>query len=135
MAKLEVWANMPVKDVKRTRDFFKKMGFKLNGSHDSDDIASFIFSDDHFVIHFFKEDKFVQTSGNESSDTSKTSEIMFTIAADSKTVVDDWCDKVKQAGGMIVTAPTEIPEGYNLVFADLDGHRWNVFFRNPQQRD
>ncbi|NIJ52372.1 VOC family protein [Dyadobacter arcticus] len=98
MAKLEVWANMPVKDVERTRDFFKKMGFKVNGPHESADIASFIFSDDHFVIHFFKEDKFIQIARNESPDTSKTSEIMFTIAADNKAAVDEWYDKVKQAG-------------------------------------
>lgn len=132
MAKLEVWANMPVKDVERTRDFFKRLGFKVNGSHESPEIASFIFSDDHFVIHFFRQDMFEKSAGNAVSGTSQGSEIMFTIGAESKAAVDSFKEIVIKAGGTVVTEPTKIPEGYNFVFSDLDDHRWNVFYRNPQ---
>jgi len=132
MAKLEVWANMPVKDVERTREFFKQLGFKVNGSHESPEIASFIFSDDHFVIHFFRKDLFEKSAGNAVTETAKGSEIMFTIGAESQAAVDSFKEIVIKAGGAVVTEPTKIPEGYNFVFADLDDHRWNVFYRNPQ---
>ena len=131
MAKLEIWANMPVKDVERTRDFFKQLGFKVNGSHENPEIASFIFSDDHFVIHFFRQDIFEQSAGNTVFETSKGSEIMFTIGAESQVAVDSFKELVIKAGGKVVTEPTKIPEGYNFVFADPDAHRWNVFYRNP----
>ncbi|MCF0055281.1 VOC family protein [Dyadobacter sp. CY356] len=132
MAKLEVWANMPVKDVERTRDFFKQLGFKVNGSDESLEIASFIFSDDHFVIHFFRQDIFEQSAKSAVFETYKGSEIMFTIGAESQAAVDSFKQKVIQAGGKVVTEPMNIPEGYNFVFADPDAHLWNVFYHNPQ---
>jgi predicted lactoylglutathione lyase len=128
MGKLEVWANLPVKDVEKTREFFTKLGFKRNGSDDNKDLASFIFSDDHFVIHFFKQESFEEGAEISASDTSKGSEIMFTIGADSKQAVNEWRDNVEKAGGKIFLEPKDIKIGYNFGFADLDGHRWNVFY-------
>lgn len=132
MAKMDVWANMPVKDIEKTHRFFKQLGFKVNGPHESNEVASFIFSEDHFVIHFFEYDRFAQNVGNTVSNPPVGSEILFTLAAESKVVVDQWRAKVVEAGGTIIIEPTEISEGYNLVFADLNGHRWNVFYRKPQ---
>ena len=132
MAKMDVWANMPVKDIGKTYRFFSQLGFKVNGQHESKEVASFIFSEDHFVIHFFEHDHFAQNVGNAVFNPSVGSEILFTLAAESKAAVDQWRVKVVEAGGTIVTEPTEISEGYNLVFADLDDHRWNVFYRQPQ---
>ena len=123
---------MPVKDIEKTHHFFKQLGFKVNGSHESNEIASFIFSEDHFVIHFFEYDRFAQNVGHTVSNPPGGSEILFTLAAESKAVVDQWRAKVVEAGGTIITEPTEVPEGYNLVFADLDNHHWNVFYRKPQ---
>lgn len=130
MPKLEIWANMPVKDVEVTRRFFKDLGFKPNGGHESRDLASFVFSEDHFVIHFFHKDVFEKNSDVSASDASAGAEIIFTIGAATREEVDQWRDKVIKAGGTILTGPKEIPEGYNLVFSDPDGHRFNVFYWN-----
>ncbi len=125
---MEIWANMPVRDIEKTRSFFKHLGFKVNGPHDNSELASFIFSEGHFVIHFFEHDTFEQNTKNDVADTSNVSEILFTIAAESEAAVDAWRKKVVEAGGTVVIEPEKIPQGYNFVFADLDGHRWNVFY-------
>ncbi|MBE9461382.1 VOC family protein [Dyadobacter subterraneus] len=132
MSKMEVWANLPVEDVEKTRQFFRQLGFKDNGPNDSEDLASFIFSEAHFAIHFFRKDRFKVSAGNAVSNTSVGSEILFTIAADSKADVDQWREKIVRLGGEIYDEPKDIiPYGYGLGFIDLDGHRWNVFFFNP----
>jgi uncharacterized protein len=55
-------------------------------------------------------------------------EIIFTLSADSKDDVHRWEKAVQQAGGTIVSKPEEFGKGYyGFVFADPDGHRFNVF--------
>ena len=54
--KVQIWANLGVKNVERTEEFYTKLGFKKNAGQKSDELTSFLFGDDGFVIHFFKED-------------------------------------------------------------------------------
>lgn len=54
---------------------------------------------------------------------------MFTLSADSKDEVNEWAKAVKDAGGTIFSEPAEIQKGwYGCGFADLDAHKWNVFY-------
>ena len=56
-------------------------------------------------------------------------EVMFTLAAESKDQVDEWAKEVEQAGGKIISKPAAFGEGYyGFVFADPDGHTFNVFY-------
>ena len=63
------------------------------------------------------------------SDSIQESEIMFTLSAETKDEVNDWAKEVEQAGGKIISSPEEFGEGYyGFVFADPDGHKFNVFY-------
>ena len=63
------------------------------------------------------------------ADAKKAIEVMFTLSAESKDQVDTWAKKVEKAGGKIVSKPEEFGEGYyGFVFADPDGHSFNVFY-------
>lgn len=65
----------------------------------------------------------------EMNDSQTSNEIMFTISAESKSQVDTWAKEVEQAGGKLVSKPEEFGKGYyGFVFADPDGHRFNVFY-------
>ena len=48
-----IWANLGVKDIQRTKEFYQSLGFQLNGSPSSD-LVSFYFGVDKFIIHFFE---------------------------------------------------------------------------------
>lgn len=128
MAKLEVWANLPVKDVAKTRAFYRALEFTSNEDHENKLLTSFKFSDGNFVIHFFDEKQFFRDSDLQHNPAAAGHEIIFTLGAESKAAVDQWREKVVKAGGTIFSAPKEIPEGYTFVFGDPDGHRWNVFY-------
>ncbi|MCC5906829.1 MAG: VOC family protein [Balneolaceae bacterium] len=125
----QVWANLPVKDVKRTRKFYDNLGFKLNGDHKSGHLVSFFAGSDNLIIHFFQVDMFKEASGGDVADLSKGNEIMYTIGANSRQEVDTWAEQVVKAGGRVFAKPVELQSPwYGCGFADPDGHKWNVFY-------
>jgi len=122
----QVWANFSVQDLERTTRFYKLLGFKQNGA--SDQLTSFFFGEKNFIIHFFLKDVLEPAMKGPISDTKAGNEIIYTLSADSKEEVNNWEKEVRQAGGTIVSRPEEFGEGYyGFVFADPDGHKFNVF--------
>ena len=122
----KIWANFGVQDLERTTRFYKQLGFEPNGA--SDQLTSFFFGEEKFIIHFFLKDALEPGMKGPIADTKAGNEIIFTLSADSKEDVDNWEKEVRQAGGTIVSRPEEFGKGYyGFVFADPDGHRFNVF--------
>lgn len=123
----KIWANFAVSDLERTTKFYTELGFKFNGR--SKELTSFKFGDDEFIIHFFLKDILQKNIESKITDSHTSNEIIFTISADSKTNADNWAKEVEKAGGALVSKPEEFGEGYyGFIFADPDGHRFNVFY-------
>lgn len=121
-----IWANFGVEDLERTTDFYKRLGFKQNGA--SDQLTSFFFGEENFVIHFFLKNMLRSAMNGQITDTKTGNEIIFTLSADTKEEVISWEKEVKEAGGTIVSRQEASRDGYNgFVFADPDGHKFNVF--------
>lgn len=54
--------------------------------------------------------------------------LILSLSADSRDEVNSWEEEVRQAGGTIVSKAEAFGEGYyGFVFADPDGHKFNVF--------
>lgn len=122
-----IWANFAVKDLSRTSQFYTALGFKANGDG-NELLTSFFFGDNNFVIHFFVEEQLQTALKGNLADLSQGNEIIFTLGAASRAEVDEWETKVKAAGGQLVSNAEEFGEGYyGFVFADPDGHKFNVF--------
>ncbi|HVD98105.1 MAG TPA: VOC family protein [Cytophagaceae bacterium] len=122
-----IWANLAVSDLERTTKFYTELGFKSNGS--SKELTSFFFGKNDFIIHFFLKEILKPAMKGEMTDTQNSNEIIFTISAESKTQVDKWAKEVESAGGKIISEPEEFGKGYyGFVFADPDGHKFNVFY-------
>ena len=125
----EIWLNLPVKDVKRTRDFFEKIGFTPNDQYSNPEMTGFTVGEKRMAVMFVGEEKFKEFARTEISDSAKGAEIMVSFDAESRGEVNEMARKVFDAGGTIFAEPSEI-EGwmYGFGFADLDGHRWNMLF-------
>jgi predicted lactoylglutathione lyase len=120
-----IWANFAVEDLGRTTDFYNALGFKSNGS--SEELTSFFFSDNNFVIHFFLKDILEKNTDLKFSNNPNSNEIIFTLSAETKEQVDDWADSVKNAGWKIESEPKEFGDKYyGFTFPDPDGHKFNV---------
>lgn len=125
MKSKKIWANFSVKDANRTKQFYAQLGFKPFYTNNDPKLASFVFGDDDFVIHFFEQgsriDEYI-TPGS-----IKSNEIIFTLSAETEQEVNDWAENVKTAGGNIFHEPRRDEAGYyQFGFADPDGHRFNV---------
>ena len=121
-----IWANLAVSDLERTTKFYSELGFKPNGS--SKQLTSFSIGEHNFVVHFFTKDKLRAEIQGELADLTQGNEIIFTLSASSREEVDLSAKEVQKAGGTLVTFPGEFGEEYyGFVFADPDGHRFNVF--------
>lgn len=123
----KIWANLGVTDLDRTTKFYSELGFTFNG--DSKELTSFLVGEDNFVINLFLKDKLKTGMKGEIVDLKYGNEVIFTLSADSKAEVDNWENEVKKAGGTIISQTEEFGAGYyGFVFADPDGHRFNVFY-------
>ena len=121
----KIWANFSVQDAKRTNQFYTQLGFTPNQPNNDPKLASFLFGDDDFVIHFFEQGSQIDeylTSGSKT-----TSEIIFTLSAETEAEVKEWAEKVKNAGGNIFhEVGRDETNHYGFGFADPDGHKFNV---------
>ena len=123
----KIWANLTVSDLDRTTKFYTELGFKSNGK--SKELTSFFFGDDRFVIHFFLKGILETNTKIKIGDSQNLNEIIFTLSAESKDQADNWAKEIEKAGGTLISPPEEFGEGYyGFVFADPDGHKFNVFY-------
>lgn len=126
----ELWINLPVKDIARTKAFFTALGFSFDPRHgDSNEAAGLIVGEKKMMVMFFTEANFMNFTGHGIADPSKGNEILLSFDAESREEVDELARKVEQAGGILFGKPAE-HQGwmYGCGFIDPDGHRWNALF-------
>jgi uncharacterized protein len=125
----EFWINLPVKDINKSKEFFTKLGFTLNPRFsNSDEMAGLIIGDKNVIVNLFPESTFKNFTRNEIADPKQATEILLSIDAGSREEVDEMVNKAVKAGGTISSEPGGQGWMYGCVFADLDGHRWNVLY-------
>ena len=119
-----IWANLAVSDLERTTGFYTGLGFKANGKPNND-LTSFRFGDDGFVVHFFEQHSTIADYLPVGAQ--KGNEIIFTLSAETEQEVNDMADKVRAEGGTILREAERDEAGYyNCAFTDPDGHKFNI---------
>ncbi|AIQ57610.1 VOC family protein [Paenibacillus borealis] len=132
----ELWLNLPVKDLTRSREFFSKLGFTFHPRHEgSDQMAGLVIGDQKVLVMLVPEATFRGYTGQEIADTSQGTEVLFSINAASREEVDELVRKAEEAGGHVFGRPKPAGAGwmYGAGFADPDGHRWNVLYMDMDQ--
>ena len=125
----ELWLNLPVKDLERSKAFYKKVGFSFKDEHGSDTMLAMMVGEKKCPVMLFLEDTFRHVVELELSDATKTAQIMISFDASSKEEVDEIAKRVQEAGGNLFSRPATIQGWmYGCAFADPDGHRWNALF-------
>ena len=124
----ELWINLPVKDVKKSIDFFTQIGFPINpGPGNTDTSASLAIGSKKIIVMLFEEAAFKGFTNAPIANTQEGTEVLLSFDAESKEEVDEIAQKVLAAGGKTNHQPYTM-DGfmYGCVFSDLDGHRWNI---------
>jgi uncharacterized protein len=99
MAK-QFWINLPVKDIKKSKEFFTKLEFTFNPAYgNSDNSASLLVGEKNVVVMLFDEPTFKGFTNNEVANTNQTTEVLLSIDAENKEEVDEMAQKAINAGG------------------------------------
>ncbi|MBS7253888.1 VOC family protein [Flavobacterium branchiicola] len=122
-----IWGNLASHDLQQTIKFYTDLGFKKNGQ-ETDELVSFIFAENNFIINFFTTKRFENALRGKLSNTKTENEIIFSLSAESREDVDHWYEKVKQVGGTIFSEPENYEVGYTFGFADPDDHKFNFLY-------
>ncbi|MDF2714389.1 MAG: extradiol dioxygenase [Paenibacillus sp.] len=122
-----IFINLPVKDLKKSMEFFTKIGFEFNMQFTDDNAACLVISDKIFVMLLVE--SFFQTfTKKEIADATKSTEALICLSADSRESVDDIVNKALAAGGSPSNDPMDQGFMYGWSFQDLDGHMWEVAY-------
>ncbi len=124
----QIWGNLGVSDLERTSRFYTALGFKPSGPANQE-LVAFSFGEANFVICFFLKNVLGNNIKADMADTTKVNEVIFSISCTGKEEADKWAKEVEPAGGKLISQPEGFGPGYyGFIFADPDGHRFNVFY-------
>ena len=122
-----IFVNLPVKDLKKTVEFFTKLGFTFNPQFTDENATCMIVGKDIFVMLLVE--KFFKTfTKKEISDTTKNTEAIVALSAQSREEVDQMMEKVINAGGREARDPQDHGWMYGRSFEDNNGHLWEIFY-------
>ncbi len=129
----ELWLNLPVKDIQKSKAFFTAIGFSFKEERESETMAAMTVGEKKVPVMLFEEIRFKNVIQHNVTDTDKSSEMMISFDAESREEVDELAEKVEEAGGNVFSGPSEIQGWmYGCAFTDLDGHRWNVLYMDTE---
>lgn len=123
--------NLPVKDLKKSMDFFDKLGFTFNMEFTDENAASMIINDNTFAM-LITESHFKNFTNKEIIDANKQVEFLLSFASANREEVDMFVEKALEAGGRRSQEPKDYGFMYQASFLDLDGHIWEAFYMNQE---
>jgi predicted lactoylglutathione lyase len=126
----KIFVNLPVRNLKRSMEFFKKLGFAFNAQFTNDTAASMILSEEAYVM-LLEEARFKDFTKKQICDTRTFTEGIFALSAESRAEVDELVKTAIAAGGTHAADPQDHGFMYGWSFFDLDGHHWEVVWMDP----
>jgi hypothetical protein len=128
----QIFINLPVKDLKKSITFFKKLGFKFNPQFTDDKAACMIIGENIYSM-LLLEKFFKSFTKKKVADAKKTTEVLIAIDVKSRKDVDRMIKKAVAAGGSLYNKPQDHGWMYGHSFADLDGHQWEVLYMDESK--
>ncbi len=126
-----LFVNLAVRDLKRSMEFFGKLGFTFNPKFTDDNAACMIISEQGFVM-LLVEPFFKTFTKREICNTDSHTEGLFALSCGSRAEVDELVKKALAAGGKPAMDPQDHGFMYGWSFYDPDGHHWEVFWMDPK---
>jgi hypothetical protein len=126
MAK-NIYVNLPVKDLKRSINFYSELGFSLNEQFTDEKAACIVIGENIYAM-LLTEGFFKEFTNKKICDATKSTEVLIAIDVTARKDVDDMVNKASKAGGSLYREPQDHGWMYQHSFADPDGHQWEVLY-------
>lgn len=122
----QLFVNLPVKNLERTKQFFAGLGFGFNDQFTDHNAACLVISDSIQAM-LLAEPFFGTFTDKKIADTSTSTEAILALGLDSRAKVDEIADKALASGGKPSKPTQDHGFMYTRSFQDVDGHLWEVF--------
>jgi len=123
----KIFVNLPVKDLNKAKEFFTKLDFKFNPQFTDENAACMIVGENIFVM-LLVEKFFKIFTKKEICDTTKDTEAIVALSAESKEKVDETINKAIESGGIESREPQDHGWMYGRSFEDIDRHIWEIIY-------
>jgi uncharacterized protein len=126
----KIFVNLPVKDLKKSMEFFTKLDFTFNPQFTDETAACMVVSEDIYVM-LLTQDKFKTFTPKAICDATKSTEVLVCLSCESRENVNDMVRKAVGGGGTTYNEPQDHGFMYGHGFQDLDGHIWELIYMEP----
>lgn len=127
----KMFVNLAVKDLSRSVDFFKKLGFEFEPLFTDAHASCMVVGDDAYVM-LLDEERFRDFARKPMADANYDTESIVAISAGSREDVDVLVDAALNSGAEPAAETMEEAFLYGRSFYDLDGHHWEAVYMEPQ---
>ena len=126
----QIFVNLPVKDLRRSIDFFTALGFSFNQQFTDAKAGCLVISDTIYAM-LLVEPYFKTFIKKDVADALKTTEAIIALGVESRERVDELVDKALASGGQPANDPADHGFMYVRSFQDPDGHLWEILYMDP----
>ena len=126
----QIYVNLAVADLPRSRAFFESLGLKFEPRFSNDQGACLVLGDNLFAMLLTK-DFFRTFTAKPLADPAQVTEVLLCLSCDSRAEVDDLVARALAAGGTAPRPPQDHGFMYGHGFEDPDGHVWELVYMDP----
>jgi predicted lactoylglutathione lyase len=123
----QIYVNLPVKDLERSKAFFSSLGFAFNPEFTNEKAACMIVGENIFVM-LLVEGFFKSFIDKDLCDARTSTEVLVCLSRESRKEVDEFVARAVAAGGSASRTPQDYGSMYGHGFEDLDGHLWELSY-------
>ncbi|MEK4075071.1 VOC family protein [Paenibacillus sp. FSL H7-0942] len=123
----QIFVNLPVQDLKKSVEFFTKVGFEFDANF-TDESATCMIIGDNIYAMLLVEERFQSFISKKISNAADTTEVIVALSVDSREQVDVIVQAALDAGGKPSNEPQDHGFMYGWSFQDLDDHLWEVSY-------
>ena len=123
----QIFVNLPVQDLKKSVEFFTKVGFEFDANF-TDESATCMIIGDNIYAMLLVEERFQSFISKKISNAADTTEVIVALSVDSREQVDVIVQAALDSGGKPSNEPQDHGFMYGWSFQDLDDHLWEVSY-------
>jgi predicted lactoylglutathione lyase len=123
----QIFVNLPVRDLQRTRAFWEALGFGFDARFTNEQGACLEIAENIHAM-LLVEPFFQGFTRLPVADARQTTEVLTALSCDSRAEVEALVARAVAAGATTPNPPMDHGFMFQHGFADLDGHQWEVFW-------
>ena len=129
----QIFVNLAVDKLDRSKAFFSALGFNFDPRFTNDQAACLILGENLYAMLLVK-DLFKSFTRKSLCDPKESTEALVGLSCDSRGEVDALVAKALAAGGTAPRAPQDYGFMYGHGFEDIDVHIWELIYMDPNAK-